>query len=157
MMSSLRRYLLSKVIKREKLLDLTVFKACYDNPIFDQEDSRAYATQNGPSRTGKPGDYGADAFEDGMEGRGYATNCRVDSCHVANDYMHSLPVSPPLRNDIVFRSHRKRSRIILFLLVFLVVMAAITVGLLFHFVGKSVTFHLVNIPTDAFLCTHRTR
>ncbi|XP_055875628.1 atrial natriuretic peptide-converting enzyme-like isoform X3 [Biomphalaria glabrata] len=112
-------------------------RACYDNPIFDQEDSRAYATQNGPSRTGKPGDYGADAFEDGMEGRGYATNCRVDSCHVANDYMHSLPVSPPLRNDIVFRSHRKRSRIILFLLVFLVVMAAITVGLLFHFVGTS--------------------
>ncbi|XP_059154109.1 uncharacterized protein LOC131939665 [Physella acuta] len=102
------------------------FRACYDNTIFSEGEGRGYPVQNGA----KPG--GSELCEDGTEGRG-SGYCRPS--HAANDYMHSLPTPAP--DDLVFRAHRKRSRVILLLLVCLLLVVALTVGLLVHFIGDS--------------------
>jgi hypothetical protein len=103
---------------------VTLLQACYDNPLFDDDDHRDHKLPGGGGGGGGGG--GARGSQDG----------RVP---MAKDYMHSLPPSGPQTLPEIRFGEKKRRRPTLRLLVVclvVVVIIAIIIGLVVHFVSE---------------------
>ena len=130
---------------------VTLLQACYDNPIFNEDDGGGKnfpappPAQNGNSTmSGGGGAAGrkattttADVFEDGTQDGRYGKH-PGPSYHGANDYMHSLAArtgSTP--DEIAFRAARRRSRCKLLLLALAATLAmVVVVALIAHLRGE---------------------
>nr|KAG5709478.1 hypothetical protein BaRGS_023160 [Batillaria attramentaria] len=100
---------------------VTLLQACYDNPLFTEDDDKA---ERGKATGGRSGSARGSGGQDG----------RVP---VAKDYMHSLPPGPPAQ-EVRFKSKAKRRNLLKFSLCVLVavVVLAIIIGLIVHFLRE---------------------
>ena len=128
---------------------VTLLQACYDNPIFNEDDNGKNfpappSSQNGNgTMVGGGGAAGrarkttTDVFEDGTQDSHYSKQLGA-SYHVANDYMHSLSSragSTP--DEITSRTRRRRSRCKLLLLALSATLVmAIIIVLIAHLRGE---------------------
>lgn len=111
---------------------VTLLHACYDNPNSSDDNMKEFPhTQH---RSGKSQEYSSDVLEDG--GQAFSQSQHPSSCHAANDYMHSRPLSRPMPDEITFRAHQKRTRLIILLLACLVFLVTLIIGLAVFFIGK---------------------
>lgn len=127
---------------------VTLLQACYDNPLFHEEDGKDFRHSNG----------GTDKSSSRTPAMVLSDNGSLDSCanseivrypldhhgHMASDYMHSLPASRHPRDHhlgipsaISFQGHRKkRCRWLLIGLCCLLVVLAVGIGLLVVIIGE---------------------
>ena len=97
---------------------VNLLQACYDNPLFTEEDDRDHKVPGGRSRGSGGG---------GQDGR----------VPMAKDYMHSLPPGPPVP-EIRFSEKKRRRFLLKFLIICLivVVLMALAIGLIVHFMRE---------------------
>ncbi|XP_076459153.1 atrial natriuretic peptide-converting enzyme-like [Babylonia areolata] len=116
-------------------------EACYDNPLFHEEDDRDFKGSGAQGSRGSAGPPPAAAQD------GHAAT--------AKDYMHSLPPGPQPVPDITY-GHRTRRRCVvkLLLLCLAVLVVAVVIGLIVHFTRDSDSSSRTTQPPVISLSRH---
>ncbi|XP_070184430.1 uncharacterized protein [Littorina saxatilis] len=110
---------------------VNLLQACYDNPLFTEEDNRDHKVRGGGGGARGNSSSGGQLQQDG----------RVP---VAKDYMHSLPPGTGTVPEIRFGEKKRRRFLLKFFIVCLavIVVVALLIGLIVHFMRDQDTSSL---------------
>lgn len=114
---------------------VTLLQACYDNPIFHEEDAKDYRHSNGTEKASRTADHTVVETCPTPDG----AKLSLDG-HVASDYMHSLPPTsshPRGHRGISYQGYRRnRCRLLLAGLCCMLVVLAVGMSLLLLLIGE---------------------